>query len=74
MLPSLHLLSLGASWRSYTHHYNEHRPHRALEQRPPAAKAPPIIDHRASGEVLLLARVRRRDRLGDLIHEYHLAA
>lgn len=27
--------------REYVEHYNTHRPHRALEQRPPLAKPPP---------------------------------
>jgi putative transposase len=57
----------------YTLHYNEHRPHRSLAQRPPLA---PIAAHgqQALGEVFLLERLRRRDRLGGLIHEYELAA
>jgi putative transposase len=52
----------------YTTHYNEHRPHRALEQQPPLPKPCPIRRQRdAPG-------VRRRDRLGGLLHEYELAA
>jgi putative transposase len=51
----------------YVAHHNTHRPHRALNQRPPILKpippAPPDD-----------ARVRRRDRLGGLLHEYELAA
>jgi putative transposase len=58
---------------AYTLHYNEHRPHRSLGQRPPLAQPPPI-NNRAQGEVLALDRLRRRDRLGGLIHEYQLAA
>jgi putative transposase len=58
---------------SYTLHYNEHRPHRSLGQRPPLALPPPT-DETAAGELLLLDRLRRRDRLGGLIHEYQLAA
>jgi transposase InsO family protein len=58
---------------AYTSHYNEHRPHRSLGQRPPlVATAAP--EQRAPGEVLRLDRLRRRDRLGGLIHEYQLAA
>jgi putative transposase len=60
--------------RVYAQHYNEHRPHRALAQRPPRAKAPPIEERVPSNEVLLLDRLRRRDRLGGLLHEYELAA
>jgi putative transposase len=47
----------------YTGHYNVHRPHRTLCQRPPAGREPPpTIDPNV--------RVLRRDRLGGLIHEY----
>jgi putative transposase len=47
----------------YVAHFNDHRPHRALHQaaplRPlPQAASPPDL------------RLRRRDRLGGLIHEY----
>jgi putative transposase len=47
----------------YTDHYNLHRPHRALQQNPPARRAHPPAE--MSG-----MRVLRRDRLGGLIHEY----
>jgi putative transposase len=54
--------------REYVAHHNMHRPHRALEQQPPVAKpvAIAVDDHEC--------RVRRRDRLGGLLHEYELAA
>jgi putative transposase len=52
----------------YVAHHNTHRPHRALSQRPPIPKPIPI--RAPLGE----ARVRRRDRLGGLVHEYELAA
>jgi transposase InsO family protein len=58
---------------AYTLHYNEHRPHRSTGQRPPLAPPPPA-NQGAQGEVLALDRLRRRDRLGGLIHEYQLAA
>jgi hypothetical protein len=58
---------------TYALHYNEHRPHRSLGQRPPLALPPPT-DEPATGELVLLDRLRRRDRLGGLIHEYQLAA
>jgi putative transposase len=54
-------------------HYNEHRPHRALEQRPPLRTSPPGHEQPIA-EVIDLDRVRRRDLLGGLIHEYQLAA
>jgi transposase InsO family protein len=58
---------------AYVAHYNEHRPHRALEQRPPF-RTPPRDDEQPVAEVVDLDHVRRRDLLGGLIHEYQLAA
>jgi putative transposase len=62
-----HLLIVGpqhltAVLREYTQHYNAHRPHRSLHQRPPAGDTPP-----PSGAA---TPVLRRDRLGGLLHEY----
>jgi putative transposase len=57
---------------TYVQHFNEHRPHRSLGQRPPLRAAPPTRE--AIGEVIDLDRVRRHDRLGGLVHEYRLAA
>jgi putative transposase len=54
--------------REYVAHHNTHRPHRALEQRPPILT--PIPTQTPPGD----AQVRRRDRLGGLLHEYELAA
>jgi Integrase core domain len=51
---------------TYALYYNEHRPHRALAQRPPLSADQPLAD------VIDLDRLRRRDLLGGLIHEYHL--
>ena len=48
----------------YAGHYNGHRPHRTLQQNPPAGRA-----GFPSAEVTGM-RIRRRDRLGGLIHEY----
>jgi len=45
---------------------NTHRPHRSLDQRPPAGGIPP-----GSGAAI---RVLRRDRLCGLVHEYVQAA
>jgi putative transposase len=50
----------------YVDHYNTHRPHRSLAQKPPNGRddpAPPAN-----------IRVLRRDRLGGLIHEYSQVA
>ena len=47
--------------RVYVRYYNGHRPHRALDLRPPLARERPA---HVTGEVV------RRDRLGGLIHEY----
>ena len=57
---------------AYVAHYNGHRPHRALEQRPPLSQPPP--EERARAEVIDLDSVRRNDLLGGLIREYRLAA
>jgi transposase InsO family protein len=54
---------------AYIHHYNAHRPHRSLSQRPPTQALPS-----ATETVAALDRVRRRDVLGGLIHEYNAAA
>ena len=51
----------------YIDHYNSHRPHRALQQEPPAGRADPPVE-------LTGIRVLRRDRLGGLIHEYSQVA
>jgi hypothetical protein len=51
----------------YTGHYNLHRPHRALQQEPPAGRADPPVE-------VTRIRVLRRDRLGGLIHEYSQVA
>jgi transposase len=54
--------------REYEDFYNTHRPHRALSQAAPLRPLPDGItdlDH---------FRVRRRDRAGGVVHEYHLVA
>ena len=51
----------------YVAHFNTHRPHRTLDQAAPLQPLPPP----ASPSPL---RVRRRDRLGGLIHEYSQVA
>jgi putative transposase len=52
--------------RVYRRHYNEHRPHRALDLLPPNSRDPTLANAAA-------ASVRRRDLLGGLIHEYEAA-
>jgi putative transposase len=54
------------SARIYTAHYNRERPHRGLALLPPD---PTNADQPPSG-----GEIKRRDRLGGLIHEYHRAA
>jgi hypothetical protein len=53
--------------RAYIAHHTEHRPHRSLDQRPPLAKPPPAERPRPDA-------IRRRDRLGGVLHEYYIAA
>ena len=52
--------------RIYTAHYNRERPHRGLALLPPD---PTNADQPPSG-----GEIKRRDRLGGLLHEYHRAA
>lgn len=54
--------------REYFEHYNTHRPHRSLELMPPTAAAckDPLVARSLE--------LKRRDRLGGLIHEYRYAA
>jgi putative transposase len=52
--------------RVYIDHYNTQRPHRALKLGPPDPPNPPPKDSEHA--------VRRRDRLGGLIHEYYKEA
>jgi hypothetical protein len=54
----------------YVAHFNQHRPHRGRNLRPPDHHddiAAPVDD-------LAAARIRRRRVLGGLIHEYESAA
>jgi putative transposase len=57
----------------YVQHYNDQRPHRSLALRPPRG----IAIGAAPGESRppwTAASVRRRDRLGGLVHEYYQVA
>jgi hypothetical protein len=58
---------LDRALRVYVDHYNTERPHRALGRQPPIAIQPPTPPPPQ-------ATIQRRDRLGGLLHEYHLAA
>ena len=51
----------------YIDHYDTHRPHRTLQQSPPAGRPHPPAP-------TANVRVLRRDRLGGLIHEYFQVA
>jgi hypothetical protein len=51
----------------YQHHFNSHRPHRALGQAAPLRPLPQRTTSATTG-------VRRRDRLGGLLHEYQQVA
>ena len=53
--------------RVYRRHYNQHRPHRTLDLVPPDGPIPLTKTTAAQ-------RLRRRDLLGGLIHEYQAAA
>ena len=50
--------------RVFIEHYNRERPHRSLGLAPPEVTRP-VPPPSASG------RVKRRDRLGGLVHEYY---
>jgi transposase InsO family protein len=52
--------------RVYVDRYNTQAPNRALGRQPPIAIQPPTPPSQAT--------IQRRDRLGGLLHEYHLAA
>jgi putative transposase len=54
--------------RTHIEHYNEARLHRGLDLQTPIGNLPPGLGH------LRAARVRRRDVLGELVHEYEVAA
>jgi putative transposase len=57
--------------RVYARHYNEQRPHRALDLRPPDAGRPPSLPATRPPQPL---SVDQRDLHGGLIHEYDIAA
>jgi transposase InsO family protein len=57
---------LAAVLDQYTAHYNQHRPHRSLGQRPPTPRSQ--IPNPAAADI------QRRPILGGLINEYTQAA
>jgi putative transposase len=80
-----HLLVVNAAHlerilRSYTRHYNGHRPHQGIAQEVPAPEGPtplrvvPISVSRRPHHRRHPGRIRRHDWLGGLIHEYELEA
>ncbi|MBO3752425.1 integrase core domain-containing protein [Streptosporangiaceae bacterium NEAU-GS5] len=57
--------------REYEHFYNRHRAHQALRQAAPLRAVPAPI---ADPEQIISLDIRRRDRLGGVLHEYLHAA
>lgn len=57
--------------RDFEHFYNEHRPHRTLQAAAPLRPLPGLI---TDPERIAHLDVRRRDRLGGILHEYQHAA
>jgi putative transposase len=55
----------------YVRHYNDERPHRSLDLRPPGASNEGPAARVAAAAA---TAVRRQDRLGGLVHEYYEAA
>ncbi|MGD0256179.1 MAG: integrase core domain-containing protein [Acidimicrobiales bacterium] len=57
--------------RSYARHYNSHRPHQGLSQGIPApnTRSPQLATASSQPVDTRVRHVRRRDRLGGLIHE-----
>jgi putative transposase len=56
----------------YVRHDNHQRPHRSLRLRPPSGSG--IESTPTPSAAAIAGRVRRRDRLGGLVHEYYQAA
>ncbi|MER6004062.1 hypothetical protein ABT120_36240 [Nonomuraea angiospora] len=57
--------------REYERFYNQHRAHQALDQAAPLPVVPDLI--KDPGRIAALD-IRRRDRLGGVLHEYSHAA
>jgi putative transposase len=56
--------------REFDHFCNQHRPHRTLRAAAPLRPLPDLIDP----ERIAHMDIRRRDRLGGILHEYQHAA
>ncbi|MFJ9084478.1 integrase core domain-containing protein [Streptomyces sp. NPDC102384] len=56
--------------RQFESHYNLHRPHQALQQAAPLHAVPEPLIHTQTTRL----KVRRRDRLGGILHEYQHAS
>ncbi|MFG2500816.1 integrase core domain-containing protein [Streptomyces sp. NPDC048441] len=56
--------------RQFELHYNLHRPHQAIDQAAPLRAVPAPLPHTQITQL----KVRRRDRLGGVLHEYQHAA
>jgi putative transposase len=50
----------------YQRHYNDHRPHQSLDQKPPLHEPARLID--------MSAQIQRHKAVGDLINQYRRAA
>jgi transposase InsO family protein len=57
--------------RQYEQHYNTHRPHRGIANARPLHPLPQPI---TNPDTITQLNIRRRDRLGGLLHEYQHAA
>ncbi|HEU4426499.1 MAG TPA: integrase [Pilimelia sp.] len=69
--PHVDLAHLLHALHQYERHYNNHRSHRGISNARPLQPLPePITD---LGTITQL-NIRRRDRLGGIIHEYEHAA
>jgi putative transposase len=68
ILNQVHLLHALHEFEAF---YNDHRTHRALQGAAPLRPLPPPITESGRLDHLI---IRRRDRLGGTLHEYHRAA
>jgi putative transposase len=56
--------------REFESHHNQHRPHRALNSAPLQRAPEPLTEPHRLDQL----NIRRRDRLGGILHEYQHAA